>query len=493
MAGLTARRRGPARRLGSGRLADLGWPLLLGAPGILLLGWLLTVNIQAGAAFVLVLLVVALHQYDRRWGIAAMLGLWFLAPGIRRLLGLLTGFVENDPLSLAPFAATAAIVGAELVRVHVPSRVRRIVLLAAAGFAIGLPAGLVAGPEAAVFTFCAYMAALSASLLGFNERGVSAGDSTLRNVLLFGIPPIAVYAILQRVLPLPDWDQAWIDATDFNSIGAPAEGEVRVFATLNSPGAFAPLLALSLLCYLTVRPRHPSIAVAGAGLLSVALALTYVRSAWIALMVAALAHIVASRGQSARLLLGSAAAVAVVTVALAPVLPAAQDVVDRFDTIGSLGDDRSANERSATVSDTLPEALGAPLGHGLGSAGEQSKLSGDPGLRTPDNGYLALLYQIGPIGFLLVMAAIGLMLRAAWRGARDRGPGQDLRLLLFAMFVYTIVQLGSGDQLFGVSAVIFWFIGGQVLAYEYFHFRGAAWSAGRRFRRRSVEGRTANV
>ena len=78
------------------------------------------------------------------------------------------------------------------------------------------------------------------------------------------------------------------------------------------------------------------------------------------------------------------------------------------------------------------------------------------------------------------MAAIGLMLRAAWRGARDREPGQDLRLLLFAMFVYTIVQLGSGDQLFGVSAVIFWFIGGQVLAYEYFH-------------RHSVEGRTAHV
>ena len=181
--------------------------------------------------------------------------------------------------------------------------------------------------------------------------------STVRNVLLFGLPPLAAYAILQRVVPLSGWDQAWLDAVDFNSIGAPAEGEVRVFATLNSPGAFAPLLALSLLCYLTIRPRYPALALVGAGLVSVALALTYVRSAWIALMVAALAHVIASRGQSARRVFGAAAVVAAATLALAPVLPAAADVVDRFDTIGNLGDDRSATERSATVSETAPEAL----------------------------------------------------------------------------------------------------------------------------------------
>ena len=84
--------------------------------------------------------------------------------------------------------------------------------------------------------------------------------------------------------------------TDFNSIGASRDDEVRVFASLNSPGALAPLLALSLLCYLTVRPRHMALAVAGAARLCVALALTLVRSAWISLIIAALAHVIASRG-----------------------------------------------------------------------------------------------------------------------------------------------------------------------------------------------------
>ncbi len=467
MSGLVSRPRAGTGMLARGRLSDLTWPLLVGAPGALLLAWLVTVSIQAACACVLVLLVVALHGYDRRAGVAAMLMLWLLAPGIRRVLGLLTGYVETDPLSLAPFAATAAIAGLELVRMRGPTRIGRILLLAGIGFLIGLPFGLVAGPQAAVYTFCAYVAGLSAALLGFNERPGALAQSTLRAVLLYAVPVLAAYAVLQRILPLSPWDQAWVDAADFNSLGAPTEGEVRVFASLNSPGAFASLLALSLLSFLTVKPRHPSLALAGAGVVTIALSLTYVRSAWVALMVAAVAHVVASRGRSARLVFGSGALVALVSLALAPVLPAAQDVVDRFDTIGNLGNDRSVTERSGTFSQTFPDAATAPLGYGLGTAGEQSKLTSDPGLRTPDNGYLALMYQVGPIGFALVIAALVLIGRAAWEGARSRAPGQELRLLLFAMFVYTIVQLGSGDQFYGIAAVVFWFAGGQVLAYRY--------------------------
>ncbi len=59
---------------------------------------------------------------------------------------------------------------------------------------------------------------------------------------------------------------------------------------------------------------------------------------------------------------------------------------------------------------------------------------------------------MGPIGFLMVIVAIGVMLRAAWRGARDPAPGQDLRLLLFTLFVFTLVQLFAGDQLYGSNA-----------------------------------------
>jgi O-antigen ligase len=477
MAELIWRLRAVSRPLPGGRHGDLWWVLVVGGAIAVVLAWALTLSLQAACAFVVVVTVIALHQYNRQWGIAAVFAVWFLAPGLRRVLGLATGYVDNDPLSLAPFLATGAVAALELVRVYVPTRIRGILLLAAGGIAIGLPLGLVEGPRSAVYAFAAYLAGISSAVLGVGERG-SLHDSTLRRVLLFGMPPIAAYAILQHVLSLPSWDQAWLDATDFSSIGIEGGADVRVFATLNSPGTLAPLLGLSLLCYLSIH-RARTITFAGATLVAVALSLTFARSAWVALIVAGLAHVIASNGRSARLVLGSGAVIVVATLALAPVSSTAHDVLDRFQSITDFRGDTSSNERRATLSGTLPIAVQAPLGHGLGTAGEASKLTGDSFLRTPDNGYLALIYQVGPVGFLLVMGAIAVIFRAAWQGARARAPGQELRVLLFAMFVYLLVLLTSGDAFYGVTGVIFWFIAGQVLAYHFRRRAEGALSTGR--------------
>ena len=78
-----------------------------------------------------------------------------------------------------------------------------------------------------------------------------------------------------------------------------------------------------------------------------------------------------------------------------------------------------------------------------------------------------MLYQVGPGGFLLVVAALGFMLMAAWKGARAPAPEQELRLLLFAMLVFLITLLAFGDVFYGSLGVILWFIGGQVLAYDW--------------------------
>jgi hypothetical protein len=455
-----------ARPALEGRAGDLPWLAVFGGGAALAVGYLLTVSLQSTTAFVLVVSVVALYEHDRRYGIVALFALWFAGPLMRRLFALETGFVENDPLSLAPFLATAAVAAIELVRIHVPTEIRRIFLVAAGGFALGLPVGLVNGPSSAVFAFIAYLAGVSGAALGLRER-TSLQDSNLRRVLLYGVPPVAVYAVLQRVLPLPDWDREWLEATKFSTIGAGAadEEKVRVFASLNSPGTLAPLLSVSLLWYLTIA-RARVWTVLGAALLLVALSLTFVRGAWVALIVAAVAHVIASEGRSARLVFGSGAVAVAATLALAPVSSTARDVVTRFESIGGYRTDQSAEERSATFSQTLPVAATAPLGHGLGSAGEPSKLEGETTLRFPDNGYLSLMYQVGPAGFLMVLAAVALMMRAAWEGARARAPGQDLRVLVFAALVYYLVLLTLGDAFYGVNGVIFWFLGGQALAFQ---------------------------
>jgi O-antigen ligase len=464
VAGLTFPRATGRRRF-KGRAADLGWLALVGGFCAVVLAWLLTLSPQAGCAFVLVVSVVALHQYDRNWGIAAMFGLWLLGPMLRRMFLLMTGPLGTDPLSLAPFLAAAAIAGLELAQTNVPSNVRRIILVAAAGFAIGLPLGLVQSPGAALYACLAYLAGVAGAVLGFNER-FSLRDSNLRRVLLYAMPPIAAYAIAQRFLPLPVWDFEWLSATEYVSIGTP-DTEIRVFGSLNGPGTLAPMLGLALLACLTAR-NHPRLAVVSALLLTVALSLTFVRSAWVALIAAGIAHVVASRGRSARLVLGSMAAIALMTVALAPVSPTAADVIKRFNTIGQPRADLSGSSREASFSRLLPVAASTPLGHGLGSAGEATRLGEEETeLRAIDNGYLSLMYQVGPIGFLLVAFALAMIVRAAWDGARARAPEQELRLMLFAMLVFLLVQTVAGDVFYGPSGVILWFIGGQVLAYEW--------------------------
>jgi hypothetical protein len=444
---------------------DLWFTLIAGGGAAILVAGALMVSVQAATAFTLVALVIALHQYNRQWGIIAVFAFWFIAPGLRRVLGLMTGYLESDPLSLAPFLATSAIAGLELLRFHVPTVIRRILLAVAGAFAIGLPLGLISGPSSGIYAFVAYLAGVSAAVLGVGERTL-ARESTLRKVLLYGMPVVAAYAIYQHIDGLPNWDQSWLEATQFGSIGIEGGEAVRVFSTLNSPGTLASLLGLTLLMFLTVhRLRWP--AALALVIVCVAGSLTFVRSAWLGLIVAGLAHVIASRGASARVVFGTVAVIVLTAVALSPVSTTAHNVVDRFKTVKNLGQDTSATERQATFSDTLPIAAQAPIGHGLGSAGEATKLKGESLLRAPDNGYLALMYQVGPVGFLIVAGALGYILIAAWNGARARAPGQDLRLVLFAMFVFLLVTLAAGDELYGSHGVVLWFIAGQVLAYDF--------------------------
>jgi hypothetical protein len=444
---------------------DLAFTLVAGGAAAIIVAGALMVSVQAATAFTLVALVIALHQYNRQWGIIALFAFWFVAPGLRRVLGLMTGYLESDPLSLAPFLATSAIAGLELLNFHVPTGIRRVLLAIAGAFAIGLPLGLVAGPSSGIYAFVAYLAGVSAAVLGVGERS-STRDSTLRKVLLYGMPVVAAYAIYQHIFGLPHWDQAWLEATQFGSIGIEGGEAVRVFSTMNSPGTLGGLLGLTLLMFLTVHQlRWPS--ALGLVIVGIACSLTFVRSAWLGLMVAGVAHVIASRGASARIIFGAVVVTVLTAVALSPVSSTAQNVVDRFKTIQNLGQDTSTTERKATFSDTLPVAASAPIGHGLGSAGEATKLKGESLLRAPDNGYLALMYQAGPVAFLIVAGALGYILIAAWNGARARAPGQDLRLALFAMFVFLLVTLAAGDEFYGSHGIVLWFIAGQILAYDF--------------------------
>jgi O-antigen ligase len=198
------------------------------------------------------------------------------------------------------------------------------------------------------------------------------------------------------------------------------------------------------------------------GTVVVALALTYVRSAWVSMMAAALVYVAITRGRGAgRVIAAAVACVLLVSGVGAVSSGTASAISERFSTLGSPEQDRSANDRVNLRLTLVPQAAAAPLGHGLGQAGEATRLGGYTGLVHSDNGYLALLYQVGAVGFLLVAAVIvafcGPLFRRVWR---DRGRDPTGAFLATAL-AFFFVLLSAGDVLYGVTGVMFWYLLGR--------------------------------
>jgi hypothetical protein len=410
--------------------------------------WLTIASLQLGLTLVLVVLAAGAFVRSRAAGLAVVWLAWLLLPEVRRVLG----FAPADPLAVAPYLMTAVVVALALARTRIGSAGRRILALAVAGYAIGVPAGLLAAPQALAFAAFAALTALGAFVLGYGEPDDDA--RALRRVLVGALPVLAVYALVQYVA-LPEWDRTWLEVTNFVTAGAPETGRVRVFSTLNSPGTFAMVCAVAVLAFLTLRRLGP-LSLAALALLLAALSLTYVRGAWLALVVAMAVLVLATRGRA----LGRVSVVALVLVggfaAVAAGSPTGQALTERLTTFGSLEEDRSAQERLATPEQIVPVAIADPLGAGLGQAGEASRLAGGGTFRYTDSAYLGLLYQVGPVGFLLVLGALGLAARHAVRNARrHRSPDDVLTVAVLAFF---LVAGFLADLLFGVTAVVLWYL-----------------------------------
>jgi hypothetical protein len=415
-------------------------------------------SVQMGCALALVILTVGLYSADRTAGVIAVWTIWLLAPLLRRVFFLSDPIEDADPLALAPFVATGAVAAAEALRGSLSKRVRRMLAFVLAGYIIGMPVGFLQSPESAAFGFFAYLSGAACLVIGYREAQ-ERRTLVLPAVLIVLVPVLALYAFRQYYLPLPEWDQVWFNTAEIGTTGSPDEGRVRVWGTLNSPGTFATVLAVATIVYLTVKRLTPFHIVGGLAVLG-ALALTYVRSAWIGVVAAAVAIAVVSRGAA----LSRLVVLGLLMVALAPVAfsgSAGAALTDRFNTLGALESDESAQTRSTTGFRLVPRALQQPLGVGVGQAGEASRLGGR-GFRYTDNGYLSLLFQTGPVGFVLVMTALVMVLRSAWRNVRRFADATNV--LVAGVLAYFLVTMIAGDQLYGVPGMMLWYVGGVAVA-----------------------------
>ncbi|HEX7300577.1 MAG TPA: O-antigen ligase family protein [Solirubrobacteraceae bacterium] len=432
------------------------WALVLAVSAAT--AWLTLRSPQLGCTAALVILSVGLYVASRPHGLAVMWLVWIVAPLLRRLFGLEVPLTNSDPLALAPFLVVGCIVALELRRVRLSRYAVALLAVATVGYLLGVPAG-VSRPPAMAFALFAYVVAIGCFILGYSEpRGREL--VALQRVLMVAMPLAAVYGILQYLGPLPRWDELWLNTVGsaLTSVGAPEEGHIRVFGTLNSPGTFAAVLGLSAVCFLAQRRFDPFKLVA-IGVVLAALLLTYVRSEWAGLVVSMFVLVLASRGRASwRVLL----VVGLLVVGFGAVVShgqTGQAIVGRANTFGSLNSDISAKQRVATPVQLVPEAITQPFGHGIGSAGEASRLGPSSGLRQTDNAYLSLLYQAGPFGFVLVLgAALVAFMRAVGNLARYRSDPLDV--LVIAMLSFLFVGMVGGDLLYGVTGMVFWYLVG---------------------------------
>jgi O-antigen ligase len=435
---------------------ELGWWALVAGASVTTAALTMR-SPQLGATAALLVLAVGLHQARRPAGLTVVWLTWLLCPWLRRVLALEAPSGAADPLALAPFLVTGCIVAIELARSQLSRFATWVLAVAGAGYLVGVPAGLSA-PSATAFALFAYLVAVGCFVIGYREP-VHLGPLALRRVLLLATPLLSLYSLRQYIGPLPDWDAAWLSSVEdtLNTVGSPDEGHIRVFGTLNSPGTFAAVLGLAAVCYLAQRRMGP-LRLAGLGIVLAALLLTYVRGAWVSVVAGMLAVVLASRGRAGwRVLLVSGLLVVALAALAGRGGGTGQSIVGRADTLGNLNSDESARARVATPQQLLPQAIASPIGHGVGSAGEASKLATTTQLRNTDNGYLSLLFQTGPFGFLLVLgAAVAAGRRAI--GNLGRHENDSVDVLVVALLAFLSVGLFAGDLLYGVTGMIFWYV-----------------------------------
>jgi hypothetical protein len=455
----------PLRQVDSRGAAGIAVAVAIAVVG----GVLVVHSTQLALTMTLLLLLLAARFQSRTAGLTLMWSFWLLAPFLRRVLDNSIGPVSPDPLSLLPFLGTALLAAIELRRTHLDQRARTILTLGTIGFLIGAPLGLVADPTAAAFAIFAYGTGLSAFILGWGDGQLADGTGTLQKIVMWVLPVLALYGLGQYFFSLTSWDAHWVATTSLNSLGSPQEGHVRIFSTLNAPYTFAALLGTGLLLGLAQR-RRAGLAPLITTLLVVALALTFMRSVWLGTVIGLIVFAAAARGRAAGRIVVIVGVCLFALIVVGNSNPTTKAFTERVTSLGDVEKDRSAQERLETTNQLFPVALRQPLGEGAGQAGMASELAGgteaNSRIATVDDGYLSLMFQDGPFGFLLVVTALILSVGSAIRavGSATKEERQP-RAALLATLIMLLVALAAGDILFGLPGVILWYACGTAVAW----------------------------
>jgi hypothetical protein len=392
--------------------------------------------------------------------IAFCLWLFVATPFIRRLVDLRAGFTEGSLLMIAPYAA-GGLALLMVPRFLMARQVRGQIALTAIFLSTlyGLLLALLNGKlSAGTFDYLRWTVppAIAAYII-VNRTSIVEISNEIRRCCVIALPLMSLYGLYQFVAP-PPWDAIWMVGSKMESIGVPEPYLIRVFSTLNSPGSCAYYLMAFMLIVLSSRgySRFGSLILGAA-----ALAVTLVRSAWLALAASLLVLLIIGSWRVRTAILAAAGA-AVLLMPVAFVVPQVGQLLStRLESVTELSRDFSAADRSRKYGQFVTELGQKPLGSGLAVAGAYQSYQGEGARRVIDGALIEIFLALGVIGGCLYCAGIAAMaIGVTFRASQD---DTDFVIACRTIMVAMTLALTSGTTTVGENGLLFWLAAGLVL------------------------------
>ncbi len=397
--------------------------------------------------------------------------IWFITPCLRRIIDWQSGWLDPNPIMLAPFLTTLVTLFT-LIRAF-PKLYWRgglpfIFAIAAVlyGWLVGILNWSLIPPSVPLLNW------LTPILFGFhlfaNWQHYPAYRQTLQRVFLWGVLVMGTYGVVQYLVA-PPWDRLWLMNQDTQVFGIPEPLGIRVFSTMNSTQPFACVLAAGLVLLFSDRGGSRFLA-AGVGYLS--FLLTLARSAWLGWGISLLLFIPPLHRRLQMRLVLSLVVITLLVLPLTAIDPFAGVIQTRIQSLFNISADVSFNARFTGYHNALGIALSEFMGQGLGGI----IISDSLGLN--DSGILSLFFILGWFGTIpYLIGLVTLLLRTLQPSV---GVADPFAAAARAIAIGTFAQMGLNESMLGVFGMVLWSFIGIALAAQKYARLGTAEGRGQR-------------
>lgn len=332
--------------------------------------------------------------------------LWFLTPLVRRLIDWEIGWIDPNPVLLAPFFVAFLPILTFLIQL--PKAIRGNGLpfvLSIAAVAYGTFIGVLSYPvQSVIVPLLTWLTPILFGYYIFSQwRRFPELKQITEKTFLWGVLIMGIYGVIQ-FLVAPVWDQYWlqnlINNLQIYSFGTPNPLAIRVFSTMHSPQPFATTMVAGLLLLFAIKSP---LKIASSAFGYLAFLLTLARTSWLSWLLGLIVFIPSLKPKFQMRLIVTLMLISIVVLPLTMIEPFSTVISSRFQTFFAGQQDGSFIDRSLGYSNLLSEAFSEIEGRGLGFVIRDANIGGN------DSGILTLLLNLGWFGAIPYVAGLGLL------------------------------------------------------------------------------------